>query len=472
MSREQTSNSGISRRKLLKCGLYGGLAASLQNCIWLTGCNNRRRKDRPNVILISMDTVRRDHCSLYGYEKDTTPNLSLFAQQGTNFDLAYAPTSTTGPSHATFFTSLYPITHRVIKNGLELPDKYETLAEILKAQGYQTAAVVSSFVLDAKFGYAQGFAFYDDDFPLAQSTVRWNAWEGHKVTGGFDRRADFTTKRAIQWIKLYADADKPFFLFVHYFDPHKPYTPPEPFRSIFTEEESSDPLQRDIGLYDAEIAFTDYEIGNLLMAINQMKLEDTTVVIITSDHGEGLMQHGWMYHGVSVYEELVRVPLIFRWPGHIPKGRIFTAPVGLINLTPTILDLLGIDINERSFQGQTLAPSLYGQDQLDPNHPVYLYRRHYKEQTRGGIWVKGEGFGLRVGNWKYILCQEENKRELFDLAKDPQEMKNLYTVFPDKARALSSQLETWKESVIVQDSVQPHISEDDLERLKSLGYVE
>ena len=475
VSRKRTSNVNLSRRELLKCGLYGPAAASLSPCLWLSGCGKRggRKKERCNIVLISIDTLRRDHCSAYGYARDTTPTLNRFARQATSFDLAYAPTSTTGPTHASLFTGLYPIAHHVVRNGLQLSTKHETLAEVFKAQGYQTAAIVSSFVLDSKFGYAQGFAYYDDDFEFSQSTVHPTQREGHRVDGAFDRRADYTTDRAISWLKNRRRSNQPFFLFVHYFDPHDPYTPPQPFAGRFVPSNvHANSLKGYIGRYDAEIAFTDQQLANLLNALKQMALEEQTLVVIFSDHGEGLMNHGHMYHGVHIYEEAVRVPLLFRWPNRIPSGRVLSAPVELISLTPTILGLMNIESDRHAFQTHSLAPSLRGETQLDPQQPIYLYRRYYKAGKVGRIPVKGDKFGIRTGSWKYIEGKEEKTEELFDLAAGPKEKTNLCSKFPKKAAQLASQLAKWKQRHVRKLSGQGKISKEDLERLKTLGYVE
>jgi arylsulfatase A-like enzyme len=471
MEVDRTTGGYVTRRKLLKYGLYAGLTAGLP-IFWQAGCKKQLYKRRPNVLLISIDTTRRDHCSIYGYRRHTTPNLCRFAEQGARFELAYAPSSTTGPSHATFFTSLYPIAHQVVKNGLKLSDEHVTLAEILKTQGYQTPAVVSSFALNNDFGYAQGFEIYDDDFMPLESTIKVKFWEGHRVDGSFDRRADFTTSRAIRWLENERNPRHPFFMFVHYFDPHGPHTPPEPFDSrFFPNSSSATSLDKAIAKYDAEIAFTDQEVGNLLKALKGMALEDQTLVVITSDHGEGLMQHGHMAHGVNIYEELVRVPLLFRWPNRIPKGLVLKTPVGLIDLTPTILDLIGIKPDIWSFQGKSLAAAIRGQSSLDPRQPVYLYRRHYKGCIVGETRLKGEKIAVRIGHWKYIEGQEENTKELFNLETDPHELRNLYAAFPKKAFELASQLENWRQSH-TKASTRGMIKEEHAFRLKSLGYVE
>ncbi|UCE99003.1 MAG: sulfatase [Planctomycetota bacterium] len=472
IKRKQNPNNSLSRRNVLKCGLYAGLSVTLPSSLWLSGCRKKQQRKAPNVILISIDTARSDHCSACGYRRDTTPNLRAFAKQGTSFTTAYAPSAATGPSHATMLTALYPMEHRVVKNGLKLSQEYDTLAECLSAHGYQTAAVVSSFVLDSKFGYAQGFSFFEDNIePEASSTTK-ETWKGHKLESGFDQRANYTTPKAINWLKNQRDPAQTFFLFLHYWDPHWPYDPPEPFSSKFTQGKQWGSLNRTIARYDAEIAFADYEISKLLTVLKRMKLEKDTLIVITSDHGEGLMQHGHMGHGIHLYEEAVRVPLIFRWPKHIPKNRTITAPVGLISLTPTILDLVGIYPGDGPLQRQSLAAAIRGQTTLDPAQPVYLYRSHYEGSNIGRFWVEGEKFGVRIGKWKYIEGKEENTKELFDLTTDPTERKNLYPATPKLTAQLASLLQEWKQAHTKTDAMPGKIAEEDLAPLKALGYVQ
>ena len=233
----------------------------------------------PNIILISIDTTRRDHLSVYGYHLDTTPRLSGLFEEGAKIDMAYSPSATTGPSHTTMLTGAYPIAHRVIKNGLTLGDDVLTLPELLNANGYQTAAVISAFVLDGKFGLSQGFDLYHDDLPISESTHIQALWENQLVSEGFDRRSDYTSSHAIKWLREARDPDRPFFMFVHYFAPHYPYVPPPEFAERFVPEgtlEKSYPAE--VGLYDAEIAFTDAEIGRLIDVLDGLGLKDDTIM--------------------------------------------------------------------------------------------------------------------------------------------------------------------------------------------------
>ncbi len=424
------------------------------------------------MLLITIDTTRSDHCSVYGYHLDTTPNLERLAEDGVRFDLAYAPTATTGPTHATIFTGLYPIAHRVVKNGRILASAHRTLAERLADRGYSTAGIAGSFVLDRKFGYAQGFDSWDDEFDRAGTTLRVERWEGHAVAGGFDRRADATTQRAVDWLERRHDPGKPFFLFVHYFDPHDPYLPPDRFAARFPGAAGSgNDLAAEVARYDAEIAFADDRIGALLDALDRLGLSEQTLVVVAGDHGEGLMQHGHMAHGVHIYEEQVRVPLLLRGPRGLPTVGVVEQAVQLVDLTPTILELTGTDIDDRDFQGRSLVPLLTGGETSGHAPPVYLHRRHYEPGIIGRVPVRGEKFAIRDGDWKYIMGTDEGTRELFDLSRDPHERRNLQDAEPERAADLARRLAAWRSTHERPDLPQGELSEEDLERLRSLGYV-
>jgi arylsulfatase A-like enzyme len=424
-----------------------------------------------NVLLITIDTLRDDHCSSSGYERPTTPHLEELSRQGARMALAYSPTSTTGPTHASIFTSLYPIAHGVIKNGLSLGPSFTTLAGTLRERGYDTAGVVSSFVLDTKFGYSRGFDFYDDDFDPQETSLPRKKFEGHDVEGGFDQRATTTTRKALEQLERLGGGERPFFLFVHYFDPHAPYDAPESWVERFRAAESDEgSLSATIDAYDAEIAYTDDAVGALLDRLREIGLEDDTLVIVTSDHGEGLMQHGHPTHGVQIYEEAVRVPLIFRLPGRIASGRVFHEPVELLDLAPTILDLLG-SAPVDGLHGRNLAQTLAGDAPLDPQRPVHLHRRHYRARMMGEIPVRGQKFGVRLEQWKYIESDDKESKELFDLESDPGERNNVYESNVDVGRSLSERIAAWRLGRGRETSVQ-QLSPEDIERLRSLGYVE
>ncbi len=435
----------------------------------LAGCGGFGSDDT-NVVLISLDTTRLDHLSTYGYERSTSPVLDELAREGARFDLAYAPIATTGPSHSTMFTSLYPVAHHVVKNGVRLSDDCETLAELLSERGYQTAAIISSFVLTDKFGYAQGFDHFEDDFTPEGSSIRESSTEAPNVRMGFDRRADDASRRAIRWLEKMRDPESPFFLFVHYFDPHAPYTPPPEFKDRFLDPEGDDRAAT-ISSYDEEIAFTDQQVGLLLKSLERLRLAEDTIVIVTADHGEGLGQHGHQEHGVNVYDEAVRVPLVFRWPDRIPAGSVHTAPVELVDLAPTVMDLVGIP-TVSSFQGRSLSSALLGETSLEENRPVFLHRRHYSPKKEGGVWVSGAKLGVRLGRWKLILGPEERTFELYDLEADPDEEHNRYHEEPETVARMTGILKSWRDLVAREGEGEYELSEEDRRRLEALGYTE
>ena len=435
------------------------------------GCDNSSTPT--NVLLITIDTLRADHCSVLGYERDTTPRLSKLAKQGALFELAYAPTATTAPSHVSIFTGLYPLTHQIVRNGLILPNEFETMAEHFTHEGYQTAALVSSFVLHSKFNYGQGFQYYYDEMQGHEASAI-GEWKAHDLKGGLDRRASFTSNRAIQWLQTQRDPKRPFFLFVHYFDPHHPYTPPKPFNTKYLSPANlanKKSLATHIAMYDGEIAFTDQQLGRLLDALDKFDLADNTLVVITSDHGEGLMQHGWLQHGIHIYEELVHVPLLIRWPKHVRAGLVLPEPVEVVDLPRTIFSLIGLKGDGPLFEGRNLAAALTGTGSLDPNRPIFLHRRRYPKMKLGQQWVQGEKFAIRSGRWKYILGEEEHTQELFDLAVDPLEKNNLFDEQSQLANQLADRLQNWREQYIGVGASDTPISEDDFIRLKALGYT-
>ena len=422
-----------------------------------------RESGPPNLVLISLDTTRRDHGSVYGYGRETTPNLERLAAEGVLFSLAYAPAPTTGPSHATLFTSLHPITHRVVKNGRVLVPAHRTLAERLRERGWATAGVVSSYVLDARFGWDQGFELWDDDFDRATATTMVPSGGGVEV---FDRTAGATTRRAVTWLESERDTSRPFFLFVHYMDPHEPWVaPPEFVKRFRTPDVPADGVSGLIARYDAEIAFTDHELGELLAALDRLGLKEDTIVAVSADHGEGLLQHGELHHGTQLYEEQMRVPLLLRWPRGLPAGRVIDGAVSLIDLAPTLLELAGVPPEAGdAMQGRSLAPVLEGRAPLDPARPIFLFRPNNTD-------IPGEQYAVRQGDWKLIRGPGEGRRELFDLSQDPRELADRAAAEAARADELERQIAAWLREHERPDPAPGGVSPEDLERLRALGYV-
>jgi len=253
-------------------------------------------------------------------KESTTPRLERLLPTSVRFSAAYAPMPTTLPSHSSMFTGRLPRSLGVLKNGQVLATSAVTLTEILRDHGYHTAAIVSSFVLNRRFGTAQGFDSYDDDFPETPCKLVGKSWERFDLEGSFCRRGNLTTDAAVTWLEKMGylhgtaapskKATQPFFVWAHYFDPHYPYTPPEQDAALFPPRgENPSGLERSIAAYDSEIHFTDAQVGRLLDRLAADGILEDTVVIVAADHGEGLMRHGWMNHGLMIYEEAVRVPL-------------------------------------------------------------------------------------------------------------------------------------------------------------------
>ncbi|MDC1295799.1 sulfatase-like hydrolase/transferase [Myxococcota bacterium] len=445
-----------------RCSIY---CLALCFVLGMSGCDD----GPPNLVLISIDTIRADRTSLHGHRRDTTPRLAALARQGARFEAAYSATASTGPSHASLFTGRYPLEHGLVKNGLSLDDRWLTLAERLEADGYRTAGIAGSYVLDPQFGFGQGFAHYDAEF--RDASIRPNfPWEGH-VVPTFDRRAYETTDRAIAWLRKQRNEPRPFFLFLHYFDPHSPYEAPGD-RAEHFDHEVQEPADLRRARYDAELAYTDSQIGRLLDALPAYGgLHQNTLIVVTGDHGEGLGDHGFGLHAVHLYEEAVRVPLVMRLEGAIPAGRVVDEPVESIDIVPTVLDLLGLAKDDDRFPGRSLRGSLVHDEALDSLHPVFLVRRHYPRTRAADVAVDGFQYGLRSGRWKLIVEEGVGRKELFDLELDPAELKNRYEDEPAVAARLTQELSRWRDESGGAEAV-PEIDFKTRQGLEALGYGE
>ncbi|MBU0640214.1 MAG: sulfatase-like hydrolase/transferase [Planctomycetes bacterium] len=356
-----------------------------------------------NVLLVSLDTTRADHLGCYGYAAARTPNLDRLAGAGVLFRRALAPAPTTVPSHASMLTGLYPRRHGARVNGVfRLGEGNVTLAETLAEHGYATGATVSAFVLDARFGFAQGFDYYDDETGVAQQRSSYHFPE---------RPAGQTTARALAWLR--GVAQQRFFLWVHYFDPHAPYRPPGRFAEHFRRVP-----------YDGEIAFMDSELGKLLEALEELEQSDRTLVVVAGDHGENLGQHGEQTHGWLAYDSTIRVPLLMRCGPHLGRGLQIDRQVSLVDIQPTVLALLGLE-NPVETDGvnltRTAAP-----------RPLFI-------ETYNGLIEYGWAalLGVYEGDYKYIHGPNP---ELFNLARDPAERTNVVAAHPRAVKRLRGYL--------------------------------
>ena len=367
-----------------------------------------------SVLLITIDTLRADHVGAYGGPVPT-PALDHLASQGVLVESAYTPTPSTGPAHASLLTGLHVWNHGTLKNAVPLDPRIPTLADLLSARGLDTAAFVSSYILDRRFGFHQGFATY-----IFEPSQPYH-WRGRQRKR-FWTRGQQTTQAANRW--LLEHVDRPFFLWVHYYDPHWPYRPPVGFavspRDPVDLTGKSIPRDRDVRnelhlkslnrAYRGEVAYVDAQVGTLLERVKLLGLDDRCAVVLTADHGEGLGDHGVMEHGLHLYEELVQVPLILRAPG-LPSGRRVAGPAQLEDLAPTILALLNVDPPE-SLDGVDLLPWLRGATDAPPRGAVVGARSTNKGAARLFYVLD------RSSKW---IGEPGSPGRRFDLARDPGE---------------------------------------------------
>ena len=413
-----------------------------------------RTNEIRNVLLISIDTCRADHLGCYGYPLDTTPNIDAIAGEGVVFEHAISPLPYTLPAHCTMLTGTIPPYHRVFDNtDYKLSDGDVTLAELLQEKGYLTAGFVSSFILDSRFGLGQGFDFYDDDFKEASHTMDINQQSGGE-----------TTHDVIEWLCTHKDEKN--FVFLHYYDPHFTYEPPEPFASKFRNVPPPEHVttrfeQVLFDGYAGEIAYTDHCIGQVVDKLRQLGLYDSTMIIITSDHGEMLGQHGEGFHGYFIYQPAIRVPLIFKLP-RLSKHRRITSTVGLVDIVPTVCSLLGIDLST-PVQGQDLSPCFHS-DWLPPSD-----RHLFCQSLEPTKYNANSLLGVVTDRYKYI---KTTRSELYDLDDDPDELNNIAVEQADRSQTMEKKLrQIMQETTRGKEDGKEHLDKQTRERLESLGYI-
>jgi len=406
-----------------------------------------------NLLLITIDTTRQSRLSCYGYASETTPHLDALAADGVLFEDAVTPAPITLLSHASIMTGLFPYQHGVRNNGAYvLDDRFTTLAEILKERGYETAAVLGGFPLDHRFGLNQGFDHYDDEFPPALPG---------RASDSAQRPAGEVTRRTLAWLQQagagVGGADQPFFLWVHYFDPHYPYEPPQPYDTQFPGR-----------LYDGELAYMDASIGELLQGLRSRGLTESTVILVAGDHGESLGDHRESTHALFVYESTQLVPFILRVPeasgltGRSWRGRRVEALVDLVDCLPTALHLLGTaDADRPMVAGKSLIPVVQG---TDPGRR-WTYHETLVPRLEFG-W--SDLRALRVGSWKYIQAP---RTELYNLAKDPDELANLADKETKIAAALDASLAELLKLDVGGETGRLTMDQETIEKLRSLGYM-
>jgi choline-sulfatase len=392
------------------------------------------RTSAPNILLVTLDTTRADHVGAYGYPLARTPALDGLAREGVLFERALTSAPITLPAHASLLTGTYPFAHGVRNNGtFSLRDDAATLATVLHGNGYRTAAFVSAFVLDRRYGLARGFDVYDDRLPL-------------------ERPGDQTGSRAVEWLRSAAASSAkagPFLLWLHLYDPHDPYTPPARFREEFPDRP-----------YDGEIAFDDSVIGSVLSQLGQLGLESNTIVAVVGDHGESLGEHGESTHAVFVYESTLRVPMILRWPGQLPAGRRVRTSVRGIDLAPTLLDLAAAPPLP-SAQGVSLAPLMRGAD-ATAVRPIYA-ESYFPQLYMNWAPLRS----MQDSRWKFI---DAPAPELYDLTNDSGERTNLIDRMPARAADLRRALDQLTGGS-AGTMAERRIDRDAAAKLAALGYV-
>src|SRR3989442_241121 len=404
--------------------------------------SEKRAALRPlNVVVVTIDTLRPDHVYCYGYRDVETPTLDSLAQRGVLFDQAVAQTPLTPPSHASIFTGQYPNAHHVRNTaGFILPSSSRPLAKILQEQGWDTAAFIGSAVLKRIFGFNLGFAVYDDQMPKPGPSDEFREDP--------ERRAGVVVDRAIQWLN--AQSGKPFFLWVHLYDPHLPYDPPSPFRERYKDH-----------LYDGEIAYTDRELRRLIDVVGT-KAPQNTLIAVLSDHGESLGEHGEYTHGVFLYDATLRIAFLMAGPG-IPAGLRIKQQVRSIDFLPTLLELMGGKAPDQ-VQGASLVPAFSGRPVATG---VSYGETLYPKMNMGWAELRS----IRSGQWKYVRAP---KPELYDLSRDPGETTNVIHQHPAETERFESLLKGIISSVAdgTTEKVETKlVDEQTVEELKSLGYL-
>jgi arylsulfatase A-like enzyme/cytochrome c-type biogenesis protein CcmH/NrfG len=399
------------------------------------------RQDPPiNILLITLDTTRADHLGCYGYQNALTPAMDSVAREGVLFERAYATAPLTLPSHASLFTGLYPPEHGVRTNGrgkFVAPDPL--LSDVLSEADYKTGAFIASFVLDARFGLKRGFQVYDDDIKDTSH---------HDDLLHRERNGAAVVNSALAWLER--PRSQPFYCWVHLYDPHFPYqTHSEAFGERFQDRP-----------YDAEIAYVDRQIGKLLSFLKKSGLDSNTLVVIVGDHGEGMGEHVEQTHGYTLYNSTQHVPLIIKCPGRSVPGHRHPDPVSLVDVFPTICDLMEQQ-SPQGISGRSLVAAMKG----NPVAPVNCYSATDDPFLQQG-WSPQRS--LTTKHWKYIRT---TKPELYDLRSDPNERQNLAANAPDKLKELERVLSELEEGMSAQESENVQLSERERRTLQSLGYL-
>lgn len=455
----------VSRKKT-KTYLF--IIIPILSLILTIGVKYYSKNYKPNIVLIIIDTLRADHLGCYGYERDTSPNIDKLARNGVMFTQAISQAGFTLPSIASILTGKY-VGPREFPNpnkNYSLKEQIITLPEILKEYGYKTAAFTGGGYLSSIYGFNQGFDIYED-------SKDWIGLEG-------------LLPLVYKWLEQ--NKNEKFFSFLHTYDVHAPFDPPEPFKNMYVsnyqgqfkdifldyrlfrkingleKQENLIKLTKDdidyiVAQYDGGIRYVDTLVGNLIDKLGKLGLSDNTLIVLTADHGQDLMEHGHIWHR-DVYDEGIRVPLIFSYPDYLPKGKTIDAQVRSIDLLPTILDILGIR-RRRSMDGISLMPLVRAERN---KHISYAYSI--------GTNIDSPRASIRTEDWKLIFTVKNDRYELYNLNKEPDELNNLLGEEEAQFKLLKVKLNDWMNEVpIMFEKTGLILYEDTKERLESLGYI-
>ncbi|MHC4453451.1 MAG: sulfatase family protein, partial [Planctomycetota bacterium] len=465
--------------------------------------------DNPNVILITMDTVRADHLSLYGYERETTHELKKLSENATLYNYAIASGDMTLSTHASIFTGLYARSHgaHFTKNdpaGRALSEKFHTLAEGLLEKGYFTAGVVAnSGYITHHFGMNQGFLYYNQAIALSFFGKN-NATKPYLIRKSMrdflaplfprayneliNRTAEDINREVFTLLDNKAKQESPFFFFINYMDAHNPYIPPPPYDKLFPGKDetftmahyttlsqevmklnrkvSTEESRHLLSQYDGGIAYIDFHIGKLIEKLKGLELYDNSIIIITSDHGEVFGERDLFNHAVSVYQDQIWIPLIIKYP-NINEGRLVNEPASVVDLMPTILDVLKYEIPE-GIQGKSLL-------EHDPGESREIIGESFPSGHLLTTHPRFNRIERAVFSWPYKYIESTaGKKELYDLSKDPKETRNIYNEKDIISRDLAERLNNWLKMTTpeIQSNNKEKLKDDALKRLKALGYIQ
>jgi arylsulfatase A-like enzyme/Tfp pilus assembly protein PilF len=421
-------------------------AVAVTACL-VTSCVSKSKSEPTakdmNLLFITIDTCRADHIGAYGSRTAQTPVMDRLASRGVLFENCYTPVPLTLPSHCSMFTGRYPLGHRVRNNGSYFLDAGQvTLAEKMKELGYETGAVVGAFVLLSKFGLNQGFDFYDDTLDTHRIFNNYNS----EIT------ADEVYEKFSRWFEK--SKRRKFFIWLHFYDPHAPYTPPQEFAAKFDHDPQ--------GAYAGEIAFVDFTIGRLIKDLESRGILDQTLVVICGDHGEAFGEHHEFKHGIFCYQEVLKVPLVFYNPKLLPQPRSVRSRVNLVDILPTLCELFGTEV-PKGVQGQSLRDLIRGTVEKT-ERTFYIESLCGKEEMN---WAPLTG--LISGGYKYISLPQP---ELYDLENDQAERNNLFLKKNDLAQKMDGDLMKLVANFSAPGvSSKRELTREDRERLQALGYV-